>query len=164
MSEDHSEMAIKILHGISLMLWLILVIIVYFIEKKLIILILGSIFGLIMSLMLFSCSCHEDDREFLQHGIPIMSVIIGTCLMGQSSESYSGNYGVFSWLIFIGLLTIFLTVPDIYFGHDYMKLTRHVKLTLRNFSIATFSLALLLFFINKKISKNIKLDGKLGVH
>jgi hypothetical protein len=149
--------SIFLAHVVTTTIWLIVVVFIVAIERSALVGLIGLIFGLIMLTMTQQCDSGEDDDTLFMAGIPVMGVIAGTTFINLKDQ-YKGDVRVMWWLLFIGFISIFLTVPHIYFGHDYLPLTHHLRLLFCNFSISVFALAATLFFL--KIDLNSTKKGK----
>jgi hypothetical protein len=66
------------------------------------------------------------------------------------AENYDGNVKLMAVLVYIALLTILLSIPNLFFGHEYMCITRHFRLILQVFAAGTTALALSLYFVHRK--------------
>ena len=93
----------------------------------------------------------EDENEMMHSGVLSIGVVIVVTLVMTMSNNFHGDHKAMALVIFLTFIFVLFTVPDFYFGHAWMPVTRHIRIVFQVLSVATASLAVGLFFINRRL-------------
>lgn len=114
--------------------------------------VIGYIF--LLPLLLFYWNswdlCDSHEAEMSRSGVLSIGIIVTVTLLNQLSANYTGPQGIMTGLYFASLILILLSVPDYYFGREYIALTRHVRIILQILGIGTIALAVTLHFTHRR--------------
>jgi hypothetical protein len=147
--EEHEEKVrriIRIIHAIFLVIWIIILVYVCTKEPSFLSFFVGLIFTIPLALLVWHPGSRDDDCTVLHSGTLAISIIVTVTLINHLSENYSGNHDVMNLLVFGGLLSILLSVPNFYLGHEWLGVTHHLKTGFQILSVACIAVALTLYW------------------
>lgn len=142
---------IGFLYGTILVVWIIYAIVVFAFAKSKLVALVGAAFSIPLFLLWFnrhSILC-TDEEEMIRTGTLSIGIVIVVSLLNHVTSSFTGSRPLMGALICVALLTLLISVPDFFFGHEYMSLTRHVRICFQTLAVGSVALAVALYYANR---------------
>lgn len=91
-----------------------------------------------------------EEDEMIRSGVLAITIIIVVSLLTTMSNNFTGDHRLLSLIIFIALISVLLTVPDFYFGKDWIPLTRHIRIAAQIVAVACVAICVTMFYLNRR--------------
>lgn len=149
---ENMPLVLALIHVVSLVVWICIVMYTYQTHPHLVFVLLGVAWILPIVLLIAGAFkiTPEDEVEMMNSGVLSISVIIIITLVSSMSNNFQGDHKTMAVLVFLTLIFVLFTVPDFYFGHRWMPVTRNVRIVFQLLSVSTASLAVGMFFVNRR--------------
>jgi amino acid transporter len=136
----------------AIAVWIIVIILVTCLDPSFVHPLLGCVFGTPLLLLWYNKDSltPEDECEIYGGGVLAIGIVVTVSILNHISTSYNGSYGLMAFLVVLALTTLLLSVLDFYLGTRWMRLSRHIRIILKTYSIGFTALVVCMYFLHRK--------------